>query len=79
MTRWSTSLHHCSASFGVAFGPGGFWRSVCVAASTPSGVAVGGIVAAMVVESYRRAIAVVASTTLVVVHPLVRWDRPTLG
>jgi hypothetical protein len=64
MTRWLTSLYHCSTAFGEALGPGRLWRSVCAAASTPSRPAVGGIIAAMVVKSCRHVVAVVGSTYL---------------
>jgi hypothetical protein len=69
--RWSTSLRHYSTAFGEAPGPEGLWRSVHVTASTPSGPAASGIIAAVAGETYRRVVAVVATTAVVAAWPLV--------
>jgi hypothetical protein len=60
--RWSTSLRHYSATSSEASRPRGLWRRTCDTASAPSGLEAGGVIAAVVVESYHRAVAVVATT-----------------
>jgi hypothetical protein len=77
-TRWSTSLCHCSAASGDAYGAGGLWRSVCATSTAPLGLVAGGVAAVVVMESFHLTVAVVAATDVVAVGSPVRWDRPTL-